>query len=109
MFIGRTPRSVLLKEFSKLRDAEREDSLCSEEDHPEFTVQEESQSRGTESPERGPLSTRKFDAIFPCHDVFRFADLAKVGKPLLNGNKDHLLNQARSERTCETKTSSGIS
>ena len=27
----------------------------------------------------------------------RFADLAKIGKSLLEGNKDQLLNQARSE------------
>ena len=40
---------------------------------------------------------------------FRFADLAIVGKSLLDGNKDHLLNQTRSERTRETKTSRGIS
>ena len=31
------------------------------------------------------------------HSVFRFADPANVGKSLLGGNKDHLLNQARSE------------
>ena len=31
------------------------------------------------------------------HSVFRFADPANVGKSLLDGNKDHLLNQARSE------------
>ena len=31
------------------------------------------------------------------HSVFRFADPAKVGKSLLDGNKDHVLNQARSE------------
>ena len=29
--------------------------------------------------------------------VFRFADPANVGKSLLDGNEDHLLNQARSE------------
>ena len=40
---------------------------------------------------------------------FRFADPASVGKSLLDGNKDYLHNQARSERTCETRTSSGIS
>ena len=36
---------------------------------------------------------------FKCsvHSVFRFADPANVGKSLLDGNKDHLLNQARSE------------
>ena len=31
------------------------------------------------------------------HSVFSFADLTNVGKPLLDGNKNHLLNQARSE------------
>ena len=31
------------------------------------------------------------------HSVFRFADPANVGKSLLDGNKDHVLNQARSE------------
>ena len=111
LFIGRIEISAisLWNGFSKLRDAGREYCLCSEEDHPEFPVQEECQHRGAESPERGSVSTRKLDAMFPCHDVFRFADLASVGKSLLDRNTDHLLNQARSERTCETKTSSGIS
>ena len=31
------------------------------------------------------------------HSVFQFANLANVGKSLLNGNKDHLFIQARSE------------
>ena len=31
-----------------------------------------------------------------CHSVFRFTDPANVGKSLLDGNKDDLLNQARS-------------
>ena len=31
------------------------------------------------------------------HSVFRFADPANVGKSFLDRNKDHLLNQARSE------------
>ena len=31
------------------------------------------------------------------HSVLRFADPANVGKSLLDGNKDHLLTQARSE------------
>ena len=35
--------------FSKFRDAGREDCFCSEQDHPEFPVQEEGQPRGTES------------------------------------------------------------
>ena len=40
--------------------------LCSEQDHPEFPVQEEGQSRGTESPQRGSVSTRKTDRL---HDL----------------------------------------
>ena len=31
------------------------------------------------------------------HSVFKFADPAHVGKSLVDGNKDHLLSQARSE------------
>ena len=31
------------------------------------------------------------------HSVFKFADLANVGKSLLDGNKDQMLNQARCE------------
>ena len=34
-------------------------SLCSEQDHPEFPLQDEGQSRGAESVKRGPVSTRK--------------------------------------------------
>ena len=54
-FIGRIKILTisLWKGFSKLRDAGREDWLCSEQDHPEFTVQEEGQSRGAESLESG--------------------------------------------------------
>ena len=52
--------------FSEFRDAGREDCLCSEQDHPEFPVQEEGQPRGAESPKRGPVSTRKIDRL---HDL----------------------------------------
>ena len=38
----------------------------------------------------------RFDSS--AHSVFRFDDPAKVAKFLLDGSKDHLLNQARSER-----------
>ena len=54
------------KDFSKFRDAGREDCFCSEQDHPEFPIQAEGQSRGTESPEGGPVSTRKTDRL---HDL----------------------------------------
>ena len=59
----KSSRSFLWRGFSKFRDAEREDCFCSEQDHSEFAVQEEGQSRGTESPERGPVSTRKTDRL----------------------------------------------
>ena len=53
-------------EFSKFCDVRREDCCCSERDHPEFPLQEEGQSRGTESSEGGPISTRKTDRL---HDL----------------------------------------
>ena len=64
---------------------------------------------------RDPKVSGKPDVVFSCHSesgqntfsesdrsgtfhsVFRFADPANIGKSLLDGNKDHLLNQARSE------------
>ena len=73
--------------FSKLRDAGREDCICSEQDHPEFPVQEEGQPRGAESPERGLFSTRKTDRFHDlrllwgtgAHDtVLDYADLFSV-------------------------------
>ena len=62
----KSSQSVAGKNLSKLRRAGRKDCLCSEQDHPEFPLQEEGQSRGTESPERGPVSTRKTDRF---HDL----------------------------------------
>ena len=44
----------------------RENCFCFEQDHPEFPLQEESQSGGTESSERGSVSSRKTDRL---HDV----------------------------------------
>ena len=63
---SKTSRSVAGKYFSKFRDAGREDCFFSEQDHPEFPIQEEGQSRGTESPERAPVSSRKTDRF---HDL----------------------------------------
>ena len=54
------------KGFSKLRDAGREDRLCSEQDQPEFPVQDEGQPRGAESPKRGLDSLSKTDRL---HDL----------------------------------------
>ena len=57
----KSSRSVCGKDFSKHRDAGREDCLSSEQDHPEFSIQEEGQSRGTENPARGSVSPSKTD------------------------------------------------
>ena len=54
------------KGFSNIWNDGREDCFCSEQDHPEFSIQEEGPSRGTESPERGPVSARKTDRL---HDL----------------------------------------
>ena len=62
----KSSRSVCGKNFSKFRDAGREDCCCSEQDHPEFPTQEEGSSPGAESPKRGPVSTRKTDRL---HDL----------------------------------------
>ena len=45
--------------------------------------------------DRSNESGNRFESTV--HSVFRIADPAKVGKSLLDGNKDHLLNQVRSE------------
>ena len=51
------------KDFSKFRDVGREDCFCIERDHPQFPLQEEGHTRGTENPERGLVSTRKTDRL----------------------------------------------
>ena len=53
----------LWKEFSKLWDTGRENCFCCEQDHPEFSLQEEGQSRRTESPKRGSVSSRKTNRL----------------------------------------------
>ena len=57
---------LLERIFQILRDARCESCFCSEQDHPEFPIQEEDQSRGTESPGGGPVSMRKTDRF---HDL----------------------------------------
>ena len=59
--LARLQESVL--EFPEFRDAGREDCLGSEQDRPDFPVQKEGQPRGAESPEGGPVSTRKTDRL----------------------------------------------
>ena len=52
--------------FPEFWDAGRENCFCFEEDHPEFLLQDEGQSGGTEGPEGGSVSTRKTDRL---HDL----------------------------------------
>ena len=70
-FLGRVKILAISswKGFSKLRDAGREDCLCSEQDHPEFPVQE-GQLQGADSPKRGPVSSRKTHRL---HDLRPFS------------------------------------
>ena len=56
--------------FRILRDAGREDCFCSEQDHPEFPVQEEGQSRGTEA-QKEDRSLRGRQIAFMIYDYFR--------------------------------------
>ena len=51
------------QEFPEFWNAGREVCFCFEQDQPKFQLQEEGQSRGTESPEGGPVSTRKTDRL----------------------------------------------
>ena len=61
-FIGelKSSQSNNWEEFSKIWN------VVTEQDTSEFPLQEEGQSRGTESPERGPVLTRKTDRL---HDL----------------------------------------
>ena len=61
----KSSRPIAGKNFPNLRCWMGE-LLLLEQDHPEFPLQEEGQSRGTESPERGPVSARKTDRL---HDL----------------------------------------
>ena len=48
----KSPRSVCGTDFPNFEIAGREYCFCSEEDHPEFPVQEESQHRGSRKPRK---------------------------------------------------------
>ena len=54
------------QEFPEFRNIGREDRLRFEQDHPELPLQEEGQSRGTDSSERGSVSPRVTDRL---HDL----------------------------------------
>ena len=60
-----------------------------------FSCHSESSQHTFSNRDRSNESGNRFESSV--HAVSRVADPAKVGKSLLNGNKDHLLNQARSE------------
>ena len=60
------PRDRMLVRNSEFCDAGCEDCVCSEQDHPEFLLQEEGQSGGTESLKTGSVSSRKTDRV---HDL----------------------------------------
>ena len=49
-------QSACGKNFPNFEMLDAKIFFCSEQDQPEFPVQEEVQSRGTESPERGPVA-----------------------------------------------------
>ena len=48
----KSSRSTAGKHFPNFEMLDAKNCFCSEQDHPEFPIQEEGQSRGTESPER---------------------------------------------------------
>ena len=64
------------KESSKFRDAGREDCVCSEQDHPEFPIQEEGQSRGTER--RTAKNQVTTCSEFPWDAMLRIKDVEMV-------------------------------
>ena len=66
----KSSRSASGNIFFKFRDAGREGCCCSEQDHPEFPIQEEGQSRRTESLDRGSVPARKTDCL---HDLRLFS------------------------------------
>ena len=83
----KSSRSIAGKNFHNFWDVRCENCFFFEWDHPKFSLQEEGQSRGTESPERGPVSTRKTDHLHDlrllwvtgAHDtVLDYADLFSV-------------------------------
>ena len=56
--------------FPNLEYAGCENCVCSEEDHPEFLLQEKGWSRGTEGSERGPF-LRGRHIVYTIYDYFR--------------------------------------
>ena len=71
-----------MKRISNLRDAGRKDCFCFEQD----PLQEEGQSRGTESPRGGPVSSMKtidfmindYSRVTGAHETLEYADLVSI-------------------------------
>ena len=59
----KSSRSIAGKKFPNLEMLDAKIASVFKQDHPELPLQEEGQSRGTESPESGPVSTRKTDRL----------------------------------------------
>ena len=62
-----------------------------------FSCHSESSQNTFSKRDRSNESGNRFESSV--HSVFRFANPGNVGKSLLDGNMDHLLNQAKSELT----------
>ena len=62
----KSSRSVCGKDFPNFEMLEAKIASALNKNHPDFPAQEEGLSRGTESPARGPASTRKTDRL---HDL----------------------------------------
>ena len=60
-----------------------------------FSCHSESSQNTFSERDRSNEPGNRFESSF--HPDFRFADMANIGKSLLDWNEDHLLNQARSE------------
>ena len=65
----KSSRSVSGKNFPNFEMLDAK-IASAEQDHPEFPIREEGQSRGTESPERGSVPARKTDRL---HDLRLFS------------------------------------
>ena len=67
----RSSRSVYGKDFSKLRDAGREDCFGSEQDHPEFPVQKKKVSLEEQKAQKEDRFLRGRQIAFMIYDYFR--------------------------------------
>ena len=66
----KSSQSLASKFCPKFRAAGRENCFCCEQDQPEFPLQREGQSGGTESSERSSVSSRKTDRLPDLRQLF---------------------------------------